>query len=64
MESTLYKDPCENMKIYMEITMQKWVYAATNAHAGAFRNECKPQKQFSDSGSLLETWVKMFLFMI
>ncbi len=48
----------------MEITMQKWAYVDTNAHAGAFKNECKPQKQFADSGSLLEIWVNMFLFMI
>ncbi len=50
------------MKKYVEITMQKWAYVAT--HASAFRNQCKPQKQFADSGSLLETLVNMFLFMI
>ncbi len=33
---------------------------ATKIHAGAFRDECEPQKQFADSGPLLETWVKMF----
>ncbi len=33
---------------------------ATKTHAGAFRDECEPQKQFADSGSLLETWVNMF----
>ncbi len=34
---------------------------ATKTHAGAFRDECEPQKQFNDSGSLLETLVNMFL---
>ncbi len=28
---------------------------ATKTHVGAFRDECQPQKQFADSGSLLET---------
>ncbi len=34
---------------------------AIKAHAGAFRDQCEPQKQFADSGSLLETWVNMFI---
>ncbi len=37
---------------------------ATKAYAGALRDQCEPQKQFADSGSLLETWVNVFLFMI
>ncbi len=66
---TLWRVPCaknlqENMKKYTNNTMQKRAYVATKSHAGAFRDECEPQKQFADYGSLLETWVNIFLFMI
>ncbi len=49
------------MKISTENMMQKWAYVATKAHAGTFRDQCEPQKQFADSGSMLETWVNMFV---
>ncbi len=50
----------ENMKISTENTMQKWTYMTTKTHAGAFRDQCEPQKLFANSGSLLETWINTF----